>query len=211
MSIFAVRGSLGLGLLMAGAAFAADDPKLDNKVQRRVPTAFAGDKPRPVLDWGARDGKSYISSRPATSCFSIRCSTSTTGEPAAPTITIPRSPPPGANLTGKWAYDSDPFDINQFVHPYQGSIYHGFGGSFLGEPLFRMANLPLESGDGRPGFWRELGAAVLSPATDFNRLAFGSRFDGVFRSNDPAVYTRIAVGRIVSCNVSSSVNLNQNA
>ena len=34
----------------------------------------------------------------------------------------------------------------------------GFGGSFLGEPLFRMANLLLESGDGTPGFWRELGA-----------------------------------------------------
>ncbi|HEX4966896.1 MAG TPA: DUF3943 domain-containing protein, partial [Nitrospiraceae bacterium] len=52
-------------------------------------------------------------------------------------------------------------------------------GSFLGEPLFRMASLLLEN-DGRPpGFWRELGAAALSPPTGLNRLIFGNRFDAV--------------------------------
>jgi hypothetical protein len=33
------------------------------------------------------------------------------------------------NLKGPWVTDSDPFDINQFAHPYQGSMYHGFARS----------------------------------------------------------------------------------
>jgi len=246
-----MRGSLGLAVLIAGTAFAADDPKLDSKAQQEAPTAFAADEPRPVMDWGVGDGKSYLVPAGDILLFDTLLNIynrKTSGiDNYDSTFSSARE-----NLSGKWAYDSDPFDINQFGHPYQGSMYHGFarsaglgywtssaytilgsaawevagettqpsindqfttgfGGSFLGEPLFRMANLLLESGDGPPGFWRELGAAVLSPATGFNRLAFGSRFDGVFHSNDPAVYTRIAVGVIVSSNVSSSVNLNQNA
>jgi hypothetical protein len=68
------------------------------------------------------------------------------------------------------------------------------GGSFLGEPLFRMASLLLESGGGAPGFWRELGAAVISPPTGFNRLVFGNRFDDVFPSRAPAIFTRFELG-----------------
>jgi len=67
-------------------------------------------------------------------------------------------------------------------------------GSFLGEPLFRMASLLLEN-DGRPpGFWRELGAAALSPPTGLNRLIFGNRFDAVFPSNAPAISSRFQLG-----------------
>ena len=43
-------------------------------------------------------------------------------------------------------------------------ITTGIGGAFLGEALFRMASLMLEHG-GVPRFWRELGAAAISPAT----------------------------------------------
>ena len=46
----------------------------------------------------------------------------------------------------------------------------------------------------RPGFWRELGAAALSPPTGFNRLVFGNRFNAVFPSNDPAIFTRLRLG-----------------
>jgi hypothetical protein len=125
------------------------------------------------------------------------------------------------NLTdSKWVVDNDQFSLNQFLHPYGGSIYYGLarsagltfwesflysvggsflwemgdettqpsindmiftpiGGTFLGEPLFRMASLLLETDEGKPGFWRELGAAVISPPTGFNRLVFGNRFDAV--------------------------------
>ena len=139
------------------------------------------------------------------------------------------------NLHTSWVFDNDPFSTNQFLHPYQGSIYHGFarsaglnyweslvytmagsavweiagettapskndqiatgiGGTFLGEPLFRMASLLLESADGTPSVWRELGAALLSPAMGFNRLAYGDRFDSIFPSHHPAVYSRVQIG-----------------
>ncbi len=67
------------------------------------------------------------------------------------------------------------------------------GGAFLGEALFRMSNLLLEQWQG-PRFWRELGAAAISPAVGFNRLAFDKRFDGVYPSNNAEYYSRIAVG-----------------
>ena len=138
---------------------------------------------------------------------------------------------------GPWGVDTDAFNVNQFMHPYQGSMYHGFaqsaglnywesllytnagsflwetggetthpsindqiasgiGGSFFGEALFRMASLVLEGdGDGgKPGFWRELGAAVLSPPTGINRLAFGDRFKPVFPSHKPATFWRLQLG-----------------
>jgi len=71
-------------------------------------------------------------------------------------------------------------------------------GSFLGEPLFRMASLLLENDGGPPGFWRELGAAALSPPTGFNRLVFGNRFDAVLPSHDPAISTRFQLGTSVN-------------
>ncbi|HTF89609.1 MAG TPA: DUF3943 domain-containing protein [Planctomycetota bacterium] len=139
------------------------------------------------------------------------------------------------NLHKGWVIDNDPFAVNQFGHPYQGSMYHGFsrsaglnywqalgydflgsalwetagetgppsfndqittsfGGSFLGEALFRMASRVLDRGGRKPGGGRELGAAIISPATGFNRLAFGKRFDPRFPDRDPAVFTTTSLG-----------------
>jgi hypothetical protein len=154
------------------------------------------------------------------------------------------------NLTdSKWVVDNDQFKVNQFLHPYGGSVYYGLarsagltfwesflysaagsffweiggettrpsindmiatpiGGTFLGESLFRMASLVLETEEGRPGFWRELVAAAISPPTGFNRLVFGQRFDAVLPSYQPATFFRLAAGGTItssSHNVSSSV------
>ena len=150
----------------------------------------------------------------------------------------------------KWVLDNDQFSVNQFLHPYSGSIYYGaarstgltfwesflysaagsflweiggenttpsindmittpIGGTFLGEPLFRMASLLLETDEGRPGFWRELGAAVISPPTGFNRLVVGNRFDAVLPSYQPATFMRLQAGGTLtssSHNVASSIN-----
>jgi hypothetical protein len=73
-------------------------------------------------------------------------------------------------------------------------ISSGIGGTFLGEALFRMSSLVLEKSNGVPTVWREAGAALISPATGFNRLAFGERFDRVFPSNDPVYYSRLGLG-----------------
>lgn len=80
-------------------------------------------------------------------------------------------------------------------------IATGIGGTFVGEALFRMSSLLLEGGGGTPGFWRELGAAVISPPTGFNRLVFGDRFDAVFPSRDPAVFLRLGVGGTLTTSV----------
>ena len=72
-------------------------------------------------------------------------------------------------------------------------INTGVGGTFLGEALFRMAHVVLAH-DELPPLWRELGAAAISPATGFNRVAFGDRFDGLFASHDPVHYSKLQLG-----------------
>ena len=81
-------------------------------------------------------------------------------------------------------------------------VASGIAGSFLGEPLFRMASLLLERE--RPGFWRELGAALISPPTGFNRLVFGDRFRPVFPSHDPAIFWSAQIGAAVNTHTSGS-------
>jgi hypothetical protein len=80
-------------------------------------------------------------------------------------------------------------------------IATGIGGTFVGEAMFRMASLLLEGGGANPGFWRELGAAVLSPPTGFNRLVFGERFRPVFPSRDPATFVRVRIGATLTSDV----------
>jgi hypothetical protein len=77
-------------------------------------------------------------------------------------------------------------------------VASGIAGAFFGEPLFRMASLLLEGGGEKPGFWRELGATVLSPPTGFNRLVFGERFKPVFPSHDPATFWRLQFGAFLN-------------
>jgi Domain of unknown function (DUF3943) len=138
------------------------------------------------------------------------------------------------NFTHKWVVDSDPFATNQFLHPYQGAMYHGFarsaglnywrslaytfagsalwevagettppsindqiasgiGGTFLGEPLFRIANLIFERST-LPRFWQELLGLAISPSTEFNRTVYGDRFRGVFSSRDALVASELQFG-----------------
>jgi len=74
-------------------------------------------------------------------------------------------------------------------------VASGIAGSFLGESLFRMSHLVLEHGGAvKPSLWRELSAAVISPANGFNRLAFHERFSDVLNSREPEYYSRVQVG-----------------
>jgi hypothetical protein len=83
----------------------------------------------------------------------------------------------------------------------------GIGGTFFGEALFRMANLVLEGDGSKPGFWRELGATVISPPTGINRFAFGERFKPVFPSHNPATLWRLRVGASLHSDLNDQGNL----
>jgi hypothetical protein len=50
---------LVLAPLFLGTAL-AEDPALETRAQKKAPTAFAAEKPQPVLHWGEGDGKSYF-------------------------------------------------------------------------------------------------------------------------------------------------------
>jgi uncharacterized protein DUF3943 len=93
----------------------------------------------------------------------------------------------GGSLLWETAGETTPPALNDHINT-------SIGGAFMGEAAFRMASLLLEGGGERPGFWRELGAALLSPPTGFNRLVFGDRFDPVFPSHNPAVFVRFGLG-----------------
>jgi hypothetical protein len=73
-------------------------------------------------------------------------------------------------------------------------ITTSFGGAFLGEALYRMANLVLEQGYGLPPGWREGVAAGISPALGFNRYLRPGKGSGLFASNNPALYSRLQLG-----------------
>lgn len=72
-------------------------------------------------------------------------------------------------------------------------IASGIAGSFLGEPLFRLARLVQERSN-VPAAWRPWLAAAVAPPVGLNRLVFGSRFDHTFDDHDPAYYGRLHVG-----------------
>ena len=101
---------------------------------------------------GADARRSTTPSRRSRSSASTSSSTASTTTSAARRTTTP-SPPSrsGATCAAAGAVDSDPFNINQFGHPYQGSMYHGFarsagfnywesaGYTFAGSALWEIA------------------------------------------------------------------------
>lgn len=242
-------GPIALALCAAAAPALAEE-ELDPAAQEVAPTAFNNEEPAPVPGWGVGKGKSYWIPAGDIVLFDVLLNIfdrhwfQNSDDFDSDWSSFKD------NIGGKWVYDDDPFTVNQFGHPYQGSMYHGFarsaglnywesmgytllgsvfwetagettkpsindqfttgfGGTFLGEPLFRLASLMLESGSGgRPGFWREFGAAAISPSTGFNRWAYKDRFDGVFRSNNPAVHTAAQLGATLNAKVKSNLDLN---
>jgi hypothetical protein len=227
----------------------ADLATTDDVTHKDAPTAFNATEPKPVLDWGTGEARSFWAPAWEIPTFQFLLNRFDHYVFDAATYPAPWTNL-HTNLHRSWVIDNDKFSTNQFLHPYQGSIYQGFarsagltfweasaytftgslvweesgensapsindqiatgiGGNFLGEPLFRMASLLLEGGEnGYPGFWRELGAAALSPSLGFNRLVYGKRFDPVFRSFNPAVFTRVDLSGNLSTHYNSDINVN---
>jgi hypothetical protein len=74
-------------------------------------------------------------------------------------------------------------------------ITTSFGGSFLGEALYRMASLVLDQGAGSAPLLREAGAAVVSPALDYNRQrGMSRRAASLWAGATPATFGRLQLG-----------------
>ncbi|HEY3198891.1 MAG TPA: DUF3943 domain-containing protein [Nitrospirales bacterium] len=252
-----VTGILILTCLIPAAGFAQEPAARPDSGSRtsQSPTKTAPEPPLPevpktVLSWETGAGRSYIIPALEIIAYEFALNWYDRNYLADKQLYRTDGNTFWKHLTdSKWVIDDDQFKVNQFLHPYGGTVYYGLarsaglnfwesflytavgsflweiggetttpsindqisttlGGSFLGEPLFRMANLLLERGGGTPGFWRELGAAIISPPTGFNRLVFGNRFDAIFPSHDPAIYTRLQLGGTIttsSHNVSDTV------
>lgn len=153
------------------------------------------------------------------------------------------------NLRRRWVTENDPFEINQFGHPYQGAMYHGFArasglnywtslgytfagsamweiagetsppswndqiasgiaGSFLGEALFRVGNLMLETGPQPARRSRRFVTAATSTPLSLNRHLFGQRFDQIYPSKNAAYYRRIYVGASTTTETQGDANVN---
>ena len=112
------RGTLCalLGLVTTLGVAAQEDPKLGSDSQQRAPTAFADDKPRPVLDWGAGARRSYWVPALDIVVFDYLLNQYNRYLTDVPHYDVTAGTIED-NLTGSWVYDSDPFDINQFGHP----------------------------------------------------------------------------------------------
>ncbi len=104
----------------------------------------------------------------------------------------------GGSLLWETAGETTPPSLNDHINT-------AIGGAFIGEAAFRMASLLLEGSGERPGFWRELGAAILSPPTGFNRLVFGDRFDAVFPSRNPEIFIRPRLGATLTYDVDNDI------
>ena len=102
----------------------------------------------------------------------------------------------GGSLLWETVGETTPPSINDHIST-------SIGGSFVGEAMFRMASLLLEGGGETPGFWRELGAALISPPTGFNRLVFGERFKAIFPSRDPEIFIRLRLGATLTTDVTA--------
>ncbi|HEY5467239.1 MAG TPA: DUF3943 domain-containing protein, partial [Clostridia bacterium] len=106
------------------------------------PAAPAPEAQKPVLSWETGAGKSYII--PALEIIGFDFLLNRFNyhyidkEVYGTTWSSIRD-----NLTGTWIVDTDPFSTNQFLHPYQGSIYYGSA---------RSAGL---------NFWESLGYAFV--------------------------------------------------
>ena len=87
-----------------------------------------GGATRPVLPEGDSGHKSYV--LPVIEIAAMDAAVNRVGslllDPATFRVTAESI---RSNLRGPWVVDDDPFQINQFGHPYQGAMYHGIARS----------------------------------------------------------------------------------
>lgn len=89
----------------------------------------------------------------------------------------------GLNFYESWAYSfAGSLMWEQFLEVQPPSmndqVNTPFGGALLGEVLWRMHRLVLDSGGYNPGPWRQFFATLISPMAGVNQLMFGDEYRG---------------------------------
>jgi hypothetical protein len=69
-----------------------------------------------------------------------------------------------------------------------------FAGSFLGEALFRTANMILRCGGSRPDFAHRAAAFIVQPSSAVNRFVYGDKYGAAYPCDDPAYYWSLDFG-----------------
>lgn len=82
-------------------------------------------------------------------------------------------------------------------------VASGTAGSFVGEALYRLANLVLEDGGPRPSKWRKAAAGIISPPTQLNRIVFGDRYGPVLASRNPEVFSSLQLGSVTNTDLNA--------
>lgn len=120
--------------LLAGSA-AAEEDRVPAQLQLPL-LAATEDAPassgiglrKPKLDWETGEGKSYLIPAFDIVAFDTLLNVFDRNfvdrQTYGSTFDTMRH-----NLHSAWVFDNDPFSTNQFLHPYQGSMYHGFARS----------------------------------------------------------------------------------
>ena len=118
---------IAIALMSPGPGF-AEDANLDSKSQQAGSAEDVANQQMPARQWAVDDGKSYWVPVYDSIGFEFLLnqydrhflSESVYGT----NFSTFRH-----NLGSGWVIDTDPFEVNQFLHPYQGSVFHGFARS----------------------------------------------------------------------------------
>src|SRR5579862_5130025 len=176
-----IRGALRTGyaiivavfsLLVSTVVLAQEKPDSDSEPQKQAPTAFATNKPKPVLNWGVGDGKSFAV--PALEVVSYEFLLNRFDHYAIDHQTY-ENPISNFrdNVHHKWVVDNDKFSTNQFLHPYQGGTYQAFARS-AGLGFWESAAYTL----GGSLMWEEAGETTRPSINDEVATGIGGLFFG---------------------------------
>jgi len=119
-----LSGLRGAGLILAMGSTAS----ISVAEEKAQPTAFDAPEPKPVLQWGAGDARSFLVPAYEIPAFQLLLNRFDHYAEDAATYPWPWTNL-RENLHRQWVIDNDKFSTNQFLHPYQGSVYQGLARS----------------------------------------------------------------------------------
>ena len=114
----------------------SEDGAASPKLRTNDSMSAAAEAAKPILSWETGTGKSYLIPAMEIPSFLLllnmydRLAYPNAMEPSGEKTYSTNLSTTWDHITnGHWVIDRDPFNVNQFLHPYQGSMFHGFARS----------------------------------------------------------------------------------